>query len=274
MRITDDTRYPHPVLSDASGDYSEGDFHVSYQCREVFTTGKVTLSHEVSLDQPDVLELVESGAACVGAIVRCRDTYYCELHKMTWPAGAIEFREGLLLNRVYVRPVIWLARELADWKPAHLNPEFAAPLALGKGDIIAIAPESRLTVGRAKLAPLESIFTMKVADELEPHAIRVDLHNDKITILAGKAAYAAVNELRASRSGRAVAVAAVYMPVVMEVLDQMGDNTFEDQRWSRPFLAKCDAMGINPENANLLEDAQRLLDHPLAGLEPPREAAP
>lgn len=268
MRITDDTRYPHPVLSPGSGDYNTGDFQVSFECQEVFTTGKVTLFYEVRLDHPDILKLVEAGAARIGALVQCRDTYYCELHKMAWPKGSIEFAEGLLLHRVYVRPLIWLTRSLPGWSPAFLNLEFAAPLTLNAGDIIAFALESRLTVGRAKLAPLESIFTMKRADELSPHEISVDPYGDKITILAGSGAYDTISALRGTgSSGKAIALAAVYMPVVMEVLNQMRDNNFDDRRWSRPFVAKCDAIGIDSSQASLLEDSQRLLSHPLSGLQ-------
>ena len=161
MRISDDTRYPHPVLSVDSGDYSAGAFEVAFQCQETFSTGKVTLQYQIELDNPDILALVESGAARVGAFVRCRDTYFSALEKMAWPSGQIDFPEGVLLDRVYVRPIIWLTRDIQDWRPKGVNPEFPLPLSLKAGEVLAIALESRLTVGKAKLAPLESIFSMK-----------------------------------------------------------------------------------------------------------------
>lgn len=266
MRISDDTRYPHPVLSEDSGDYSVGAFEVAFQCQETFSTGKVTLQYEVGLDNPDILALVESGAARVGAFVRCRDTYFSALEKMAWPSGQIDFPEGVLLDRVYVRPIIWLTRDIQEWRPRGVNPEFTLPLSLKAGEVIAIALESRLTVGKAKLAPLESIFSMKRLDTLEPHAISVDPDGDKITIFAGKDAYDTVMGLRATGRGKAVALASVYTPAVMELLHQWSQNSFEGRRWLKPFTAKCDAVGIAQDAPKLLEDTQKLLNHPLAGI--------
>jgi hypothetical protein len=72
--------------------------------------------------------------------------------------------------------------------------------------------------------------------------------------------------LRATGRGKAVALASVYTPAVMELLHQWSQNSFEGRRWLKPFTAKCDAVGIAQDAPKLLEDTQKLLNHPLAGL--------
>lgn len=268
MRITDDTRFPHPVLSPDSGDYVDGAFEVSFMWSEDLETGKVALGYEILLNHQPILDLVTSGYAKIGAFIRCQDTYYSSLEKLSWPNGNIDFPEGALLGRVEIRPMIWMTRPLASWSPAGVNEEFSLPLAFGEGDIIAIALEAILNVGRAKLVSLESIFTLRLRKDFGQETVQVDPSGSKIIIDAGIAAFAQINALRANASGRSVGLAAIYAPVVMEVLDHIRSSpeTFDGCRWLLPFLAKCETIGIDPENPKLFEDAQKLLGNPILGM--------
>jgi hypothetical protein len=265
MRISDDTRFPHPVLSPESDDFGDAAFDVTFTCEESATSGRVALRHQIELREDDIRALVENGTASVGAFVRCRDTYFSSLELLAWPSGEVEFQDGALLNRVAIRPIVWLNDGVQNWKPAGIADEFTEAVTLPASSIIAFGYESILSVGRAKLSPLESIFTLKKSDDAGPDVITIDLHADKITILAGQSAYEVISGLRGQLSTRPAALGAVYLPAVMETLDQLRDGTgaYEERRWLTPFQARCDALAIDLQNPRLVQDAQRLLDQPI-----------
>src|SRR4051794_4061936 len=135
MKFSDEMRFPHPVLAADTGDFSDGEFSISFEVTEFLDSGQVTLAYEAELSHPDLAELVMGGKARIGIFVRCQDTYFSELRELGWPTGTISFGGGKLLNRVTVRPLAWLVHPIQNWKPANVHPEFSLPLALLKADI-------------------------------------------------------------------------------------------------------------------------------------------
>lgn len=268
MKFSDSMRFPHPVLAPDTGDYSSGDFLIDFLVEEVFKTGQVALAYEISVTHPDIAQLVIDGRARVGVFVRCQDTYFSSLRELGWPSGKIDFPGGKLLNRVSVRPLIWLVASAVPWSPSGVHPEFDLPVFLKPADIVAIGEETILHIGKAKLAPLESIFALQRSDDVPDGQIRVDLDPDKITIILHSNTFDAVNELRSSPKGRIVVLNAIYLPVLMEVLDTLrgGIEAHDHKRWAQPFLARCLSKGVELGGAELLADAQALLEMPASTL--------
>lgn len=269
MRFSEETRFPHPVLGSNTGDFTAGVFDMSFLSSEVLATGALTLKHSTILTEDGIRELVETGKASVGCIVRCADTYHTELRTLAWPSGRSDFAAGSLLNRVSLRPVIWLKSDLPSWDPGTIHPEFSPPLSLVHGDIIAIGDEHIISVGQAKLAPIESIFELDSSPEVPEGTLRVELERDRITILSGEKTHETILLLREQVRGKPVVMNAVYLPAVMEVLDALSDGAeqYEGQRWYAPFIARCDSRGIDlSAGSSILESAQTLLDDPVGVL--------
>ena len=265
MRLSEETRFPHPVLGLETGDFADGRFEADFSLEEDIQSGALTLEHRITLTEPAIRELVESERAAAGCFVRCADTFFAELRSMSWPEGRSDFTAGKLLNRVSLRPIVWLLEDLPEWNPGTINPEFAPPVTLDRGDIIAVGSEHIISVGQAKLRPIESIFQLDQSPDLPEGTLRVDPHQDRITILADPGTYEAIRLLREQAGGRPVVMNAVYLPAVMEVLDALrtSEDGFQGRRWYQTFLAKCDAKGIEPTaEPPLLESAQKLLDGP------------
>ncbi|MDO5656763.1 MAG: hypothetical protein Q4G36_00315 [Paracoccus sp. (in: a-proteobacteria)] len=270
MRFSEETRYPHPVLAQDTGDFTAGEFDVTFTLSEDKATGALSIQHDVNLTEDGIRKLVETGKASVGCFVRCADTYHTELRTLAWPTGRTDFAAGVLLNRVTLRPIVWLNDTLAGWDPGTIHPEFSPPVDLGRGDIIAIGEEHIISVGQAKLAPIESIFELDRSPEIPEGTLQVDLERDRITILAGERTHETIMLLRDQKTGKPVVMNSVYLPAVMEVLDalQSGADQYESYRWHVPFTARCDARGVDPKtDTSILESAQKLLDGPVSGLE-------
>lgn len=265
MRLSSETRFPHPVLGPETGDFTAGELDMDFTLVEHRQTGALALGHRITLTEPDIRQLVETGRAEAGCFVRCADTFFAELRRMSWPEGSSDFAAGKLLNRVSLRPIVWLVEDIPDWDPGTINPEFAPPVALDRGEIIALGAEHVISVGQAKLTPIESIFQLDRSPDVPEGTLQVDPDRDRITILAAPGTYETIRVLREQARGPQVVMNAVYLPAVMEVLDalRMSDDAYQGRRWYQTFRAKCDAKGVDPSaDSSILESAQKLLNGP------------
>jgi hypothetical protein len=269
MRISDATRFPHPVLSEYTHDFTAGEFSVAFTVEEVPSTGAFALLHEITLTEPSIEDLVTRGEATIGCFVRCEDTYFTQLIPLAWPSGRSDFVPGALLNRVTLLPMVWLTSPLLAWNPGSIHPEFQPPVNLDGGDLLAVAAETLLSIGQAKFAPIESIFELLRSSDTAVGIIKVDPERDRIAIMVAPPTFDAIAQLRGQSDGQAIVMNAVYLPAVMEILALLsgGNEQFQTNRWYQPFTAKCDFAGVTLTPAmSVLEDAQTLLDSPIAAL--------
>lgn len=265
MRITEGTRFPHPVLAATGNDFTSGKFDVNLEVEEKPMTGALRFHHEIVLTEPGIESLVTNGRAAVGCFVRCNDTYYTELRELGWPNGTSDFVPGSLLNRVTIRPLIWLKEDLAEWNSGAIHPEFGSPVSIARSSIIAVGVEKVISVGMAKLTPMESIFELSASDEVPDGLVQINPDADRITVFVNKALFQTINVLRGQNTGRPLLLNAIYLPAVIEVLDALRANPegYRDRRWYQPFRAKCDAHGIDfSRGESLLTWAQTLLGYP------------
>ena len=269
MRVSENTRFPHPVLGLDTGDFVVGEFSVEIEVKENRSTGAVTLEHAITLTEPGIIALVESNQASVGCIIKCVDTFFSDLRQMAWSIGRTDFPPGLLLNRVSLRPIVWLKTDLNEWNPGTIHHEFEPPLSLNNGDIVAIGEELIFSVGQAKLAPIESIFDLVRSESISEGMFEVDTTGHRIALLVNEKMFQTLAQLRSITDGPEILMSSIYMPAIMEVLDALRntDQSYEHLRWYQPFLAKCDLKGVRLEsNMSILEAAQILLERPVARL--------
>jgi hypothetical protein len=269
MRVSENTRFPHPVLGLNTGDFVIGEFSVEIEVKENRSSGAVTLEHAITLTEPGIIALVESNQASVGCIIKCVDTFFSDLRQMAWSTGRTDFSAGLLLNRVSLRPIVWLKSDLSEWDPGTIHHEFEPPVSLNNGDVIAVGEELIISVGQAKLAPIESIFDLVKSENIPEGMFEVDTMGHRIALLVNEEMFQTLAQLRLKTDGPEILMSSIYMPAIMEVLDALrnGDQSYEHLRWYQPFLAKCDLKGVRLEpNMSILKAAQALLERPVARL--------
>lgn len=268
MKINNETRFPYPVLSPQTGDYKQGDFSVDIIIEEV-TNGKLKMRYTVSLKEPSLEKEVEGKSAAAGIFVTCPDTFYSKITFLNDMSGALEFAPGTFKGRCIVRPLVFAIETISNYANNNLHDEYDGIVwDFPKGALLAIGSEFVLNVGHEKLAPMESIFTLAVNEELVEEEIRVQPDGNMITIHCSSTTYGIINNLRGTKIGQSVLLNSVYLPVVMEVLSNLRDNesVFTDKKWFKVFNAKCEHLGIVYANTNMLEDAQKLLKFPISKL--------
>ena len=269
MKLNNDTRFPYPILNSQTGDYKQGNFSLALRIEEVPVSSKLKINYEVYLDEVALLKEVHGKAAIMVIFVTCLDTFYNQITVLDGMKGSIEFPAGVLKGRTIVRPLICATQKITNYLNDNLHEEYGNEAwEFQNGSLLAIGNELIINVGHEKLAPMESIFTLAANDNLKEGEINVQTDSDNITIYSSTTTYQTINSLRGTKVGQSVLLNSIYLPVVMEVLLHLKENesSFADKKWFKVFNSKCEHLGINYVNGNLLEDAQKLLKFPIGKL--------
>jgi hypothetical protein len=86
--------------------------------------------------------------------------------------------------------MVWTRRVVGSFSLANAHEEFGGGATdFGSGTILALGEESTISVGREKLAQMDSIFTIAKADNLAASTLSVYLGEQKIKILVAPDIY-------------------------------------------------------------------------------------
>ncbi|HEX3665812.1 MAG TPA: hypothetical protein VHU23_11330 [Rhizomicrobium sp.] len=269
MKLSGDIRFPHPVLGLDTNDYTAGEFLSAIRVKEDFSQSTIEISVDTTVSDAALTNLITAGKASAGVFITCPATYFNVARPVQLGVSNLRFSAGSLWGRVVIRPFIWSNETISKWQNPNVHHEFSQDgFELAKGTLLAAGDEHAFSVGRDKLAPIESIFEMRRATDYPTGKMTVSLDNQKIVILLSSDVHEAVSNLRANSIGRVVLMNSVYLPAIMEVLSMLadGEGNHEGLRWHSAFIAKCDHLGISTTSPKIFEDAQKLLEAPAAGM--------
>lgn len=265
MLIKRSASYPHPILADATGDYENGIFNLALDGNEDSGTGHITLHGKMTLEEPSILDMLESRAALSGIMIHCQDTYLDRF--LPHPPGDLEinFKNGEVRGRVVIRGVVIANQDNIRLSASKISKEFTEDSKLlGCGDLVAMTPELHFEAGFEKMTQMESIFRLVRSEEEKEELFQLDLSEENILILVPPTLYDLLGTLRGTPF-KDVLLPALYLPVVISVLHAMQahNEDYSDRRWYSVLDAKCEAYGIDVEHEPPFLAAQRLLNAPL-----------
>ena len=269
MKISNMTRFPHPVLSTETGDFLDGTFSIDLTIEESLQMSQVAVVYSVTLSEPSLAEGVAQGRLGIGVLASCLDTYFSELIPFGLAPGKVTFEPGSLIGRVILQPVIWAKSALSKFELPNAHPEFGAvEWTFESGDVLGLGEERVLNVGREKLAQVETIFSLVEAPALSDDSLALLLDTEKVQILVATNIYQKLNQMRGIANGPPVLLNSVYLPAVMQVLAELTEDAsgYEGRRWHRVFTAKCDHLGLAPDLDKLWTDAQLILNSPFGAI--------
>lgn len=270
MKISETTSFPFPVLAPWTDDIDGATISAEISFREEQEASQVTLHCAASVDQPEILALIQKGLATFGCYVRCVETGLRRLQPMSFPSGLHEFAPGALLGHVYIRPMVWTVSKVSSYKPTGLHPEYAGSFDIGPGAILALDDEQVIEVSRPPLPSIESIFEIKSSVEIADGKFQIDSASDRVIVWMSPKTFALVQRLRNyDETTRVVIKNSLYVPMVMQLLvdlSETGFDSYEKYRWLHPFRARCEQLEIDIKKLDLLSDAQKLLEQPFADL--------
>lgn len=265
MRVRETTSFPHPLLSPHTSDYKNGEFSLELDdVKETLPDGHVTLKGRIILKEPDLAWLRDKGSLCAGLMITCRDTYLDQWYKLEKDQFRLELKGGCVRGAVHVQAMIVAIEDvvLPDTGLVAGFTEYSRTIRAGSP--VAISLEQQLETGFDKMVAMESIFSLSPDESVADNMFMVDTDSESIHIRAAVGLFEDIQRLRGTTS-RNVLLSALYLPVMMEVLDVFRSGEFSDHRWHRIIRAKCNASGITlDENTeNIAEIAQQLLHAPL-----------
>jgi len=274
MRLNLATKFPHPVLQANTSDFSTGEFTVEVAVSENIDSGALLVHLKTTLSQPDLARLVSNEEAKIVVFVECLRTYYNRVHDIGIGSDTLSFTKGELLGTVKIRPYVIASKKVKNFQSNALHPELQnRGWVFAPADILGVAPDYSINVGLDKLAPIESIFSLSISDEVTEGETKLSLESEKIVILADKRTCEGLNRMRSDGLGKVTLLNGVYLPVIMSVLEALrtDQDLYSQYRWHRVFEARCEHLDINTSEPKLLEDAQKLLRSPLGRLLEARE---
>lgn len=267
MLIKPTTGFVYPVLSEHTSDYRARNFEVELLIEETPTNGEVSIAGSASIDDPEINHLIAKQVAGFAISCECRDTYF-ENFTLQDPAGfSLRYPPGTLRGRVAVQAMVVALRDdikLISKSIVQDYPEHTR--VLSAGDFAALSRIHTFEAGMDKLVPMESIFRLLSDPDMESGYFRVNTDAESIEIHTPRALYDVIYRLRGTRS-RDVLLPALFLPVVMSVLDMMGEEDFSDRRWYQVIKSRLNNDGISVKSDGILRAAQELLAGPLARLE-------
>jgi hypothetical protein len=269
MKISETTSFPYPVLAPWSDDIVGSNIATEFAVREEREQNQVSIHCSATLDHPDIVGLIEEGAATFGCYIKCLDTGFRRLEEFGFPSGVRHFAPGALLGNVQLRPMVWSLKEISSYSPQGAHSEFSANFDISAGQILALDDQQTIEVTRPPLPSIESIFEIVSSNEVAEGAFDVEPLSDRVTVRMGEQTYQLVQALRhTSEATRLTVMNSLYVPIVMQLLSQLTGEIemFEQYRWFHAFRLRCEQSHIDFGKLDLLTDAQKLLEQPFASL--------
>ncbi|CAM9256616.1 hypothetical protein [Acinetobacter pseudolwoffii] len=265
MKINDNMRFPHPILSDITNDYTKGSFESDFTITET-ENRSLKLTSKINIESPRLSELIQDGKVAVGYYLICRETFYDELHVSILGESEIIIPQGMLFGSVIIRPIAWTTSSEVDLSTLTLNPEFSVLPILAKGEIVALGPEYRFSMDPKKYKPLGSIFELTRNDNLPAGIFHVDTEGDIIRLVAEKNTFENIVQLRNTHN-RNLLLGSIYLAALVDVLSRMSTSSNDEGKtWYRVLKAKYDELGLDLLQTTPSEGAQMLLKRPIQEL--------
>lgn len=222
----------------------------------------------MSLEETAILELLDSGQVVSGLMVTCQDTYLDNFIECVIGDIHIDLSNGKVRGPVFVRGAIVARGDKVLLDSPCIDPEFPREARIvDAGGLVALTEELRFEAGLEKLAPLESIFRLRLHEDVMEGVFKVDLEGEAIEILVAPRLHGFLSLLRGQQQ-KDTLLSSLFLPVVMSVLEAMrSEDAYAGKRWHSVMSARCGAENIDIKSGDLADMAQKLLDSPLGSLQ-------
>lgn len=273
MRFGNESSFPHPVLCNFNDDYASGEFSLNLNCAFNIRSNIVTINFSVHISENTILDLISEGKATVGIFVKCAATHFSSLISLPVDGDKHSFPQGSLSDFVEVTPLVWyVAAENQMLKPAGLHSEFGGEFQVSERMILALEETERFFVEPAGMPTEETIFRFQDL-RVDQRKIEIILSDDdRISIGLSSDLYKEINDISLQGNKKTILMNSIYLSAVMDVLSQLmrSAESYEDKTWYEIFRQRCQAVGVDlgnlPDQNNLIESAQKVLNFPICDL--------
>jgi hypothetical protein len=237
--------FPYPVLGNVD-DFVDSEFQSTVELRKINKEGEdsVALDYSFLLSNPEIDDLIQSGAAKFAIDVECPDTLYRKVFSCD-VRGTIEFLPGELFGKVTFYSLVVVTRSVDNFTAEDLNEEYrGVTFGLSTGDVIAYDdPQSRF-IEFDKLR-FESLVKVQTSEELAEDTYIFDMSGDVLVILMGTRFRRFWDQNREEKSMAPLLAMSVYKDCILAALDAIVRD-YDDAtqyKWARALMLKLNTLG-------------------------------
>ncbi len=262
--------FPYPVLGPNLDDFTEGGVRLADANGEA-SPERYLIRFRFELSHPSITRLIDSGDAAPGVVIECRQNFYRRRHLVTLGLNEMIISADELRGVVQVTPLISAVRELVDYRPASLNPDYdGARINVPRHGILAYGPNFEFIAEPRsdRLRKISSIMRVAQTDNAGSR-LNVNINGDRIRVEVSQGQFRLYQSVAASRQGSSILASMLVLPVLVDVFHRIKGNDQEglgDFRWFQVIRARLReiALPIDAPDFDPMRAAQALLDSPFA----------
>ena len=207
--------------------------------------------------------------------IECTQTRYRNIFKSDVEKFSFEVPAGLLDGRVEVTSFILATKPMEKYRNDCFHPDYTKlTFRVRKGDTLAVGHDREFTAEKKSdpLRKVPSIFSIVASDATDATGMDIDTGGDKVRVTLSRPNFDAYTSLKADQSLHPMLAAAVIVPALVTVIDEVrraadenGIDGLAERRWFMVVARRLREIGIDPQNAETFVESSLRIAHELVG---------
>ena len=275
MKFDPAKAWPYPVLRppDCGDDYPYAEFQVTIDCKRIEGGIAIELEAIFDLSDPDLLQLVQEGAAKYVILAKSPKTHFRRSFESTQPRITATFI-GELSDRVEFSSFLICVQDRPGFRASGWHEDFEGlSFDVRPGFVLAEDKPKEYWIDTADESPIGAAFECVEASDAPKGRWVCNLEAHRVQIRMSK------NDYRRFTASRSLSnntpdgqyfMNGVYLPALIGVLKEADQNpdAYSEYRWFASLDNRLDDVGCSPigsaTGVDRAEDAQKVLDSPFA----------
>ena len=262
--------YPYPVLGYFTDDYINSEFGASVSVAQ--NSKAITISVDISLDNEELLYLVDLGVVEYVCHIECPKTSYREIVKSKFSTIVSEIPQQKLNHKVEICTFIVAKNEIEFYRNKSFNPDYDnQAFHIERGNVLAYAKQSHFIVDNdiEEFSSKPSIFSIIKGENTKITKFIID--SPKIKIVLSPQNYYDYQMMTNRYEFMQATHAMIIFPALiyaMEKIKSDGAYNYADNRWFVVIKNKLLSYGVDIESESFqcedsFEVAQKCLEMPI-----------
>jgi len=264
MKFHSNTALPYPIIATHRDDYENSKYVVESRVKITNNEAKINLKHDITPYEIEKL-VTHKNDLSFAVVVRCRSTFFKNVYFSQDIDQSITIDSLDLRDEVFIEPYI-VAKRRVTVSSDDLNPEYGTnEVTYESGNVVAKALERKFVIRRDAFKPLESVFEIVKAEDLEEGDWELDAESDKLALRVSPKIHELESNLKSTEKGQSILLNSIYYAAVVEAIQILKEDDM-NTKWAKVFKAKISPLGIDMKRASAYKVANILLNKPLLRL--------
>jgi len=253
MKYNSHKLFSYPVLAPNLSYYKKGEFKVDQEITQKPSQKELNFKFKYELDVPSLHDLVRTAVASFCTVIHCSSTFVKKAFKSNNQVLDASLKSDEFFGLVEISHYIVSDKEVQDYRSSFLREELRSESwNFSKGDVLATCEEFKIHLSFKPPKNVSSAFQFAVDNNLPTGTFRLNPDKDKLQISVNAEQNRIITAARRDSDKGCLLLNSIYVPVVMEALKCMNEDTYEEYEWYSIFVEMCEQKGISYQNIDSL----------------------